>query len=470
MIASVFTVAATTRYLGPSDYGKLTTAVVFVGLWISLTELSVGSIIVRRVMAGKGDLQRLVRVNAGMSLVYCLPLYAIAAATGVVVYRDRTDVVEMIMIVSGSLILTSITSCFEPIFVAKVRFTAVAVSDLLSRVASLGATMVLLTLHANVVWFAIVQLMPPLVVLVIQGAAAARIMDWRPIFSAAESWQLLRESLPLTGVLIIAVLYWRADGVILSIRSTSEQVGVYGLAVTLAFTLAVLTTFFQSSTLSAMTNSFARDLDEFAQFVSRSVESMLFVGAPIAVVGAIVAEPVIELIGSTDYVKAGGPTLALLAVAVSLTFLTGALSQALFAAHDQVFLLRLNIVNLIGNIVLNIILTPHYGAVGAATALLATETIGTAIVTWRLGRLAPYNTPWLFMLRLLLPLTASAGAAVSMRHFPVLITIPVAVAVYAAVNLMNGPVTLKVIKATLADEEISGSTPSSKKPKKVAQP
>ncbi|WP_102145654.1 oligosaccharide flippase family protein [Mycobacterium hubeiense] len=451
MVASVLTVAATTRHLGPTEYGELTTAVVFVGLWTSLTELGVGAVLVRRVMSGNGDLQRLVRVNAGLSLVYCLPLFALAATSGVLVYRDRTEVVQMVLIVSGGLILTTITSCFEPIFLAKVRFTAVAWSDFVSRVASLGATMLLISLHANTVAFALVQLVPPVVVLVIQGAAAARITDWRPVFSLAESWHLLRESLPQTGVLIIAVLYWRADGVILSLRSTADQVGVYGLAYTLAFTVSVLSTFFQSSTLSAATGSFARDRDEFTRFVTRSVESMLFLGAPIAVVGVLLARPIVELIGSAEFVLHGGRTLALLLVAVALTFLTAAISQALFAAHDQVFLFRLNLINLIGNIVLNIVLAPRYGAVGAGAALVLTETIGLVVVTWRLGHLAGYRTPWMFALRLLVPLGAAVALAISMRQYPVLVTLPLAAAVYLAVNLTVGPVTPRVVRAVLAD-------------------
>ncbi|HEX2213673.1 MAG TPA: oligosaccharide flippase family protein, partial [Mycobacterium sp.] len=451
MVASVLTVSATTRYLGPSDYGLLTTAVVFVGLWSSLTELGIGAVLVRRVMSGKGQLDRLIRVNSGMSLIYCLPLFAIAASSGFFVYRDRSDVVAMVLIVSGSLILTTITSCFEPVFVATVRFTAVAWSDLVSRIGSLGATALLVTLDADVVWFAVVQLVPPVVVLVIQGIAAARIADWRPVFSFRESVDLLRESLPQTGVLIIAVLYWRADGVILSLRSTAEQVGVYGLAYTLAFTLAVLSSFFQTSTLSTATYLFAKDRSEFARFVTRAVQSMLFLGAPIAVVGAILADPVVELIGSAEFVADGGPTLALLLVGVALTFLTAVISQALFAAHDQVFLLRLNVINLLGNIVLNIVLAPKYGAVGAGAALVATEVIGLVVVVWRLGRLAPYRTPWIFAVRLLVPLGAAAALALSMRDFPVLLTIPLAALVYLGVNAVLGPVTPRVMKSVLAD-------------------
>jgi O-antigen/teichoic acid export membrane protein len=451
MVASVLTVAITTRHLGPTAYGHLTTAVVFAGMWTSLTELGVGAVLVRRVMSGTGDLERLVRVNAGMSLVYCLPLFGLAATSGVLVYRGQPEVVRMVLIVSCSLILTTLSSCFEPIFLAKVRFTAVAWSDLVSRIGSLGATAILLALDATTVWFAVVQLIPPVVVLVIQGLAASRITDWRPVFSWSEGWHLLRESLPQTGVLIIAVLYWRADGVVLSLRSTPDQVGIYGLAYALAFTLSVLSTFFQTSTLSAATHAFTRDRGEFARFVTRSVESMVFLGAPIAVVGTVLAGPVVELIGSSEFVAHGEPTLALLLVAVALTFLNAAISQALFAAHDQVFLFRLNLFNLIGNIVLNVVLAPHHGARGAAVALIVAEVIGLLVATWRLGRIAPYRVPWVFLLRLAVPLGAAAALAISMHHVPVLIALPVAAAAYLGINLLAGPVTAKVIKEALAD-------------------
>lgn len=452
MVASMLTVAITTRYLGPTDYGYLTTAVMFVGLWTSLTELGVGAVVVRRVMSGHGDLVRLARVNVGMSLAYCLPLFGIAAVSGAMVYRGQGDVVRMVLIVSCSLILTTISSCLNPIFLTKVRFAAVAWSDFVSRVASLGVTVLLMMRGADMVWFAVVQLVPPVMVLAIQGVAAARMVDWRPVFSWTQSVQLLRESLPQTGVLIIAVLYWRADGVILSLRSTSDQVGVYGLAYTLAFTLSVLSTFFQTSTLSTATQLFARDRAEFARFVARSVETMIVIGAPIAVVGAVLAGPLVELAGSSEFVAHGTPTLALLLIAVALTFVNAVLSQALFAAHDQVFLFRFNALNLAVNIMLNIVLAPHYGAVGAAAALVVAEVVGLVVATWRLHTIAPYRVPMLFCARLLIPLGLAVAVAVSTCGWPVFVPLTLAAAAYAVVNLVIGPVTPKVIRALVADD------------------
>ena len=77
MLASVVSVAMTARYLGPGRYGQLTIAIVFISLWVSLADLGVGTVIVRRVTSGRGDLERLVRVNSGLALVYCVPLAAL---------------------------------------------------------------------------------------------------------------------------------------------------------------------------------------------------------------------------------------------------------------------------------------------------------------------------------------------------------------------------------------------------------
>lgn len=453
MIASVLTVAVTTRHLGPESYGHLTTAIVFIGLWTSLTELGVGAVIVRRATSGTGNLERLIRVNSGLSVVYCLPLGALAAVSGVLTYRSDSEVVGMLLIISVSLVITTLSSCFEPVFLATVRFTAVGVSDLVSRLASLAATMVLVAIHADLIWFAVVQIVPPAVQFVIQGIAASRIIDCRPVFVLAESWDLLRESLPQTGVLIIAVLYWRADGVILSLFSSADQVGVYGLAYTLAFTTSVVSTFFLSSTLSTMTKLFADSRERFARFVVGSVETMLFVGVPIAIVGAMLSHSVVALMGSREFVDDGGPTLALLFVAVGLTFLTGAVSQALFAAHDQVFLLRLNVVNLIANIALNIALAPHLGAMGAGVSLLVSEAVGFTVVTWRLSRRSPYSTPWKFLARLSISVIVTVGVVLIVRDLPVLIAGTLAAATYLGVNLLVGPVTYRSVR-----ERLSGSS------------
>ncbi|MET4611302.1 O-antigen/teichoic acid export membrane protein [Rhodococcus sp. PvR044] len=454
MSASVVTVALTARHLGPGPYGQLTIAIVFIGMWTSLTELGIGAVIVRRATSGRGELHRLVRVNSGLSVLYCVPLAVIAAGSGMLVYDDPA-VRSMLVIVAISLVLTSLTTCFEPVFLTTIRFTAVAVSDFVSRLASLGATAYLVSIGADVIWFAVVQLIPPAVTLVIQGAAAARIHSWRPVFSLAESRSLIRESLPQMGVLIIAALYWRIDGVILSLLSTPEEVGAYGLAYTLAFTTLVLSTFFLKSSLSTMTEIYARDRSAFATFLRHGVETMFFLGVPIGIVGAMLSGPLIALLADEKFVARGGPTLALLFIAAAVRFVTGTLGQALFAAHDQVFLFRLSIATVGLNIALNISLASHFGAVGAGAALVCTEVFGLLIATWQLGRNCGYRTPGTFLLRLLVPSAVSVAVVLALSDQHVLVTGAAAAASYLLTNLAVGPVTARTIRSIRGGDVIS---------------
>ena len=146
--------------------------------------------------------------------------------------------------------MMTMTTRFEPVFLTTVRFAAVALSDVTSRLAMLGCIAWLVVSHAGIIWFAVAQLIPPAVQLVIQGAAASRHIRLRPVFSRTETTDLLRESLTPMGVIVIAILYWRADGVILSLVSTHAEVGVYGLSYTIAFNIVIVSTFFLKSTLS----------------------------------------------------------------------------------------------------------------------------------------------------------------------------------------------------------------------------
>ena len=294
-------------------------------------------------------------------------------------------------------------------------------------------------IDADVVWFAVVQLIPPTVMLLIQGFAASRVLSMRPIFGWAESLDLIRESLPQTGVLVIAVLYWRADGVILSLLSVSSEVGVYGLAYTLAFTTLVLSQFFLKSTLSTMTEEFNRAPEVFARLIRRGVEVMFVLGVPIGVIGAVLAGPIIKLISSEEFVARGEPTLALLMLAVGVRFVGGTLGQALFAAHDQTYLFRLMIATLALNVGLNVALAGRFGAVGAAAALLATELIGTVFATRRLGRRCKYRTPWLFLVRLAVPLGLAVAAAVVLGGAHVVLAALFAAAAYVGGNYYSGP-------------------------------
>jgi O-antigen/teichoic acid export membrane protein len=446
MLASVVSVAMTARYLGPGRYGQLIIALAFVGMWASLADLGIGTVIVRRVTSGTGDLERLVRVNSGLCLLYCVPLAALAAGSGLLLYHDH-EVRIMLVMLSGQLLMLTMATRFEPVFLSTVRFSAVAMSDVASRLGTLAMVTYLVASRADVVWFAAAQLIPPALQLLIQGTAAARHISLRPIFAPREVADLLRESAFPIGVAVVGVLYWRTDGVILSKVSTHAEVGVYGLAYTVAFNTLVVSMFFLKATLSTATELFSRDVAAFANFLRRCVELMYFAGVPVAIIGALLARPLIELFGDREFVERGAPTLAMLFVAVALRFVTGTLGQGLFACHHQKFLFRLSIATLAFNITLNLILDRPFGAVGAGLALIGTELFGMVMATWWLRRECDYRTPVAFLLRLLVPTASSVAAALLLSGHHVALIVAAAATTYVATSGAIGPFTWSTFAA-----------------------
>lgn len=446
MLASVVSVAMTARYLGPGRYGQLSIAMLYIAMWTSLADLGIATVIVRRVTSGRGDLERLVRINSGLALIYCVPLAALAALSGLLIYRDA-DVRVMLVVLSGALLLQTMVTRFEPVFLATVRFSAVAISDVAGRLGALGMVAWLVATRADVIWFAVAQLIPPALQVLIQGTAATRRISVRPIFALREAADLLRESLPLTAFLVVGFLYCRADGVILSLLSTHAEVGVYGLAFTIAFNTIVVSLIFLKSTLSTATELFARDVAAFAGFLRRSVELMYFVAVPVAVVGALLAGPLIALFGDKAFVARGTPTLALLFVAAALRFVGGTLGQGLVAAHYQQVLLWLTVATLALNVTLNLALAGRYGAIGPAVALVCTEVFNMAISSWWLRRRCGYRTPVRFVLRLLIPTGASVAVTLLLSGHNVVFILVAAAAAYLATSAAVGPLSWSTLVA-----------------------
>jgi O-antigen/teichoic acid export membrane protein len=336
--------------------------------------------------------------------------------------------------------MLTMTTRFEPVFLATVRFSAVAISDVAARVATLAVVACLVAARADVIWFAVAQLIAPALQLLIQGTAAARHIALRPIFAPREAADLLRESLPLTASLVIAAVYWKADGVILSLLSTQSEVGVYGLATTIAMTTVVVSALFLKSTLSTATELFSRDVAAFAGFLRRSVELMCFVAVPVAVVGAVLAGPLIGLLGDKAFVPRGTPTLALLFLAATLQFVTPTLGQGLIACHQQRFLFQSSFAGLVVNVALNLALDGRFGAVGAAVALVCTEFVGLMTTTWGVHRRCGYRTPVMFLLRVLVPTAPSAAVAVLLSGQHVILAVTAAAVTYLVASMAIGPI------------------------------
>lgn len=447
LMASVVSVGLATRYLGVMDFGVLTSAVVFVGLFQILTEFGISTIIVRRVTSGRGSLEDLTSLSLGLSYIYAIPVAGLAAGSAAVVYHGDGTRQLAVLILSSGLVFTALASSYTPVFSVKVKFTAPALADILARITTLLATAAVVLTNSGLLALAAVQALPPLVQYLVVRWGARRLAQISPTFHAGAAWDLFKESLPLTLNILVGVLYWRADGVILSLLSTDDQVGAYGLALPLAFNLAIIGSLFAQASFAPIASRMAVDLEGSLSAVRRGMRFLLACAVPVAVLGFPLSSGLVSVISSSEFLDLTINPLRLFFIAVSVGFFSPLVSAMLIVLNEQKYLVRLSTVNLAANIIMNVVLVPFIGAEGSGIALIITEVSGVLFATLRLRKIGARLNPLGAFLPILVPTLAALGVCLLGLQVSIFLAIPVAGVTYGAGLLVSRVITVQEIRS-----------------------
>jgi O-antigen/teichoic acid export membrane protein len=457
---SIVTVTVTVRYLGASGYGELVTVIAFAGLFDTFTDLGMGTVIVRRVSGGSGSLERLTGVNLGMSLVYAVPLWLVTALAGLVVYAGRPEIQIGVAIVAVGLIFRVISSCYVPIYWIAVRWGAITAADVASRAAALALTLVAVRADAGVITLMGIQVVPPMLTMILMVVISRRRGRFQPLFAMREAVSLLRETIPLAGLQLVGILYYRADGVLLSVLSSTAAVGAYGLAYRFAGQAAIVATVFADSVFSTMTAAWARNISAFNNIVSRSLDFILLCAAGLMIFGIALGPDLLQLIAPDEFAPSAATVMQLLFVAIAVGFINTLMSQVLIAAHQQRYLVVASPTALVVNIALNLVLIPPHGAIGAGVALVSTEVASAIAAGLWLRFVTGCPIPVRFAVRLLLPVAVTAAILLVAEDAPLLVRLVVLGVGYPGSVLLTGLVKPRELKSLLAHARDAASSPA----------
>ena len=179
----------------------------------------------------------------------------------------------------------------------------------------------------------------------------------------------------LTGVMSVVIS--QTDIVMLGAMSNVSEVGVYAIAVKLAF----LTSFILTSINSIATPKFselfhAGKMEALIKIAQKSSKLVFWVSVPIIIVFIFFGKFMLSIFGD-EFVK-GYPVLILLALGKFVNGIAGSVGSFLnMTGHQKVFN-RIVIIGGVTNIVFNFILIPKYGILGAAIASMI------SIILWNL--------------------------------------------------------------------------------------
>ncbi len=166
-----------------------------------------------------------------------------------------------------------------------------------------------------------------------------------------------------------------------------------------------------------MVRNYAEDPESLPQVVWQSIKYLLIVCLPIAVGGTILADRIIITLYEEAFANSI-PVLQVILWALPSLFLLELLGRVANTLNLERPAARVNVINAGLTVILNLILVPTMGILGAALALLGGRTI-RLVQYWRLiGNERLVSQRWGSLLRVALAAAAMGAAVFFLRQLP----------------------------------------------------
>jgi len=210
----------------------------------------------------------------------------------------------------------------------------------------------------------------------------------------AFSWPLA-----LTGFTFLFVS--KTDKILLGYYLTSEDVGIYSPALVIAGMLVFVAEAFKYIFLPTVSEHFARKDTSGLELLFKATSKWIFlVVLPLFILIMLFPRELITLLYGSEY-AAGYLALIILSLGIAMNDFSGTAGNILVGGGHTKLNLICEIIAAVMNIVLNIILIPRYGIVGAATATgisYMTRNISSVSFVYANFRMHPYRLSYLRIL------------------------------------------------------------------------
>lgn len=247
---------------------------------------------------------------------------------------------------------------------------------------------------------------------------------------------------------ILGLVIFNSDLIFLRWLRGASVAGYYAAAYTLISFLLNLGITYGNSLLPALSRLEAEPPRQRALY-DDSLAQVLALGLPVAAGGALLAGGLMSGVFGAGFAASALP-LRILIWSIVASLARTVAQMGLIARHQQAFVLRTSAWSAAANLVLNVILIPPFGMVGAACATLITEVVRTVIALVYAARL---GLPVGIARRLLRPVAATAAMALVIWRVPlpnVAVAVVAGAAVYFVVLALSGGIRFAGGKPVLA--------------------
>ena len=368
-----------TRYLGPEDFGVLSYAQSFVGVFAAFSSLGLNDIIIRELVRSKEQKNILLGTSFGLQTIGSL---LIMICLTIAIYFNNNDALtNKIILILGLITFANSFGIISSYFHSEVKSKYVAIPSVLGLLISTilkvylilsGATLILFVyvlafdvifLSAGQIWY-------------YQKKSKQSILKW--YYSGKVAKKLMHDAWPLVLSGIVISIYMKVDQIMIKEILDNAAVGQYSAAVRLSEAWYFIPTIICSSLFPAIINAKIKSNKLYLSRLQNLFDLMVILGLAIIIPVILFGDWAILLL----YGEAFYQTSSVLKIHIwaGVFVFLGVANQKWFISENlQAYNIICLGLGLLVNIILNLILIPIYGIYGAAMATLVSQFVASVL-------------------------------------------------------------------------------------------
>lgn len=367
------------RVLGPEGAGKYAFAVVIIGFVEIFSNFGLNLLLTREVSRRPEEGGRYLIGTTLLRLVLllaALPLLGLFILAWQRWFGLATDTIAAILLLALALAPGSVAAALSSLFYAyeKMEYPAfiTTVSTLLKVFLGAGA----LLLGYGFVGLAGVSVVVNLAAALLLATLAWRVQ--RPSGLAVAPglmWGMIGLAYPLMLNHLLQTVFFKIDITLLQALQGATVVGWYSTAYKWVEPLPMITGFVTLALFPLMSRYAASDRGELKRIFTLALRSLLLLAAPLTVLTALLAEPLILILGGREFLPHGAIALRVMIWFLPLSFINGVTQYLLIGLNRQKAITGAFLLAAGFNLAANLVFIPRYSYVAAAVITILSEVV-----------------------------------------------------------------------------------------------
>lgn len=362
------------RYLGVENFGKVTFALGFVALFTILLDFGAKILINREIARHRKDVNKYVSNTIVMKLVFSVVFFTMLfIITHFAGYDEPTR--YLVFLAGVVFFLQSVSSALHAAFAGYEKLGYSALGAIIHSISKFVLCVMVVVQGKGVDVLLLAYIAGELIHLLASFVLYNKhILEFRFELDFAFMKDLLRRSLPFGVASLMMVLYDKIDITMLSKMTSNPDyaIGLYGAAYGLIFVLEFIPISINAAVFPHTARAFMQNKGNFKHVFERLVSYYVYMTLPIVFGTMYLATDIITLIYGQEFAPAS-LVFKILIWSVLFRFQMYALGIILDSMNKEVKTMQATIFSLIFNVVMNLILIPDYGIIGAAIATVGAE-------------------------------------------------------------------------------------------------